>query len=162
MNEKYAMLKTQVAPQHVMCMEHLSDDYFVDALWICKKLGLVPLMTIQQDYSIQLIHQFFSTLLFGQRDTVDFYWMTGATPCQSDMVEFGALLGYEYRGNNDSSLGKRMHMEGVTYSKKKLAPLYDNGDFEPGKAKGLKLLYNILLRIFRENIVPSLGNEDEI
>ena len=47
MNEKYAHLKTKVAPQNVMCMKHLSDDYFADALWICKKLGLVPLMTIQ-------------------------------------------------------------------------------------------------------------------
>jgi hypothetical protein len=147
MNEKYAMLKTQVAPQHVMCMEHLSDDYFVDALWICKKLGLIPLMTIQQDYNVQVIQHFFSTLVFGQHDTIDFYRMTSDTPCQSTMVEFGALLGYEYGGANDTSYGKRMHVE---------------GDFEPGKAKGLKLLYNILLRIFRENIVLSSGNEDDI
>jgi hypothetical protein len=56
-------------------------------------------------------------------------------------------LGYEYGGANDTSYGKRMHVE---------------GDFEPGKAKGLKLLYNILLRIFRENIVLSSGNEDDI
>jgi hypothetical protein len=62
-------------------MEHLSDDYFADALWICKKLGLLPLMTIQQDYNIQVIQQFFSTLVFGQHDTVDFYWMTRNTPC---------------------------------------------------------------------------------
>jgi hypothetical protein len=66
MNEKYANLMTKVAPQTVMCMVHLSDDYFVDALWICKKLGLIPLMTIQQDYNVQVIQQFFSTLVFGQ------------------------------------------------------------------------------------------------
>ena len=162
MNEKYAHLKTKVAPQTVMCMKHLSDDYFADALWICKKLGLIPLMTIQQDYNIQVIQQFFSTLVFCQQDTIDFYWMTGNTPCQSTMVEFGALLGYEYGGANDTSYAKRMHVEGVQYSKKKLAPLYASGEFEPGKAKGLKLLYNILLRIFRENIVPSSGNVDDI
>jgi hypothetical protein len=73
------------------------------------------------------------------------------------MVEFGELLGYEYGGAEDASYGKRMHVEGMQYSKKKLAPLYASADFEPGNAKDLKLHYNIVLRIFWENIVPSLG-----
>jgi hypothetical protein len=46
-NEKYAHLKTKVAPRSVMCMEHLRDDYFVDAIYICKEFGLLPLMTFQ-------------------------------------------------------------------------------------------------------------------
>ena len=166
MVEKYGILtKNKVAPQHVMDMAHLQHPYFHDALWICKKLGLLPLMMIQQDYNIQLIHQFYSTLVFGQSDRVDFQWMTEDTLCHSDMVEFGGLLGYEFRGEEDTSLARRMHVDGYTYSKNKLEPLYVNTN-DPehfaGRAKGLKLLYNILLRIFRENIVPTSGNEDEI
>jgi hypothetical protein len=164
MLEKYGILKkNKVAPQHAMDMEHLErNSYFHDALWICERLGLVPLMKIQPNYNIELIQQFYATLVFGTSDSVEFYWMTGDVRCKSDMVEFGALLGYEYKGTADTTLGKRMHVEGVTYSKPRLEPLYDDPKFIPGKAKGLKLLYNILLRLFRESIVPTSGNEDDI
>jgi hypothetical protein len=70
---KYGILtKNKVAPQHVMDMEHLEHRYFYDVMWICHKIGLVPLMRIQQDYNIQLIHQFYFTLVFGESDQVDF------------------------------------------------------------------------------------------
>jgi hypothetical protein len=51
MFEKYGILKkNKVSPQHVMDMEHLSgNNYFHMALMICERLGLVPLMKIQQD-----------------------------------------------------------------------------------------------------------------
>jgi hypothetical protein len=91
--------------------------------------------------------------------------MTGDIICNSDMVEFASLLGYEFHGVEDTSLGKRMHVDGYYYSKSKLEPLYDDPsdpDHIPGRTKGLKLVYNILLHIFRENIVPTSGNEDEI
>jgi hypothetical protein len=119
-------------------------------------------MRIQQDYNIQLIHQFYFTLVFGESDQVGFQWMIGDILCNSDMFEFAGLLGYEFRGVEDTSLGRRMHVDGYSYSKTKLEPLYDDPDYIPGNTKGLKLLYNILLRIFCENIVTTSDNEDEI
>jgi hypothetical protein len=149
MNEKYANLKNKVAPQTVMCMDHLSDDYFADALWICKRLGLVPLMTRQQDYNIQVIQHFFSTLVFGQQDTVDFYWMPETLLANLPWWSLGPCWDMSTVVQMIPPMGKGcMHVEGVQYSKKKLAPLYASEEFEAGKAKGLKLFYNILLRIF--------------
>jgi hypothetical protein len=62
-----------------------------------------------------------------------------------------------------------MHIEGVPYDKKTLKPLY--GKLAPsakrkeivlGDAYGFKTRYNILLRLFRENIAPSVRNLDAI
>jgi hypothetical protein len=77
-------------------------------------------------------------------------------------IKFAGVLGYEFRGIKDTSLGKRMHVDGYYYTKYKLEPLYDDHDFIPGRTKGLKLLYTILLYLFHENIVPNSSNEDEI
>jgi hypothetical protein len=58
MVEKYGIFtKNKVAP-HVMGMAHLENSYFHHSMCIYQNLGLVPLMKIQQDYNIQLIHQF--------------------------------------------------------------------------------------------------------
>jgi hypothetical protein len=62
-----------------------------------------------------------------------------------------------------------MHIEGVSYDKKILKPLY--GRLAPSakrkevvlvEAYGVKTRYNILIRHFRENIAPSVGNMDAI
>jgi hypothetical protein len=90
MVEKYAILiKNNVSPQDVMDMAHLEGHpYFHDALWIYHKLGLVPLMKIQQYYNIELIHKLYSTIVFGESERVDFQWMIGDICCNSDMIEF--------------------------------------------------------------------------
>src|SRR4051812_17042679 len=53
-------------------------------------------------------------------------------------------------------------MHGENANKKAMAPLYDTSSFTPGNQTGLGLLYNTLLRIFKRNIAPQAGNEDEI
>jgi hypothetical protein len=87
-------------------------------------------------------------------------WMSGNQRCEASFAEFAALLGYEYLGDH-SPVGTRMHVHGTTYDKNILAPLYGPGG-KVGEAKGLSLLYNILLRMFRENIAPAAGNLDAI
>ena len=53
--------------------------------------------------------------------------------------------------------GARMHLEGVAYDKSAMAPMYYNESFTTGKLSGLTELYNILLRMFRNNIAPQAG-----
>jgi hypothetical protein len=64
-----------------------------------------------------------------------------------------------------------MHLSGVSYNKKALAPLYgkltkdaiDQGKkIVVGNSYGLRTRYNILLRLFHENIAPSAGNLDAL
>jgi hypothetical protein len=64
-----------------------------------------------------------------------------------------------------------MHLSGVAYNKKVIAPLYgkltkdaiDQGKkIVVGDSYGLRTRYNLLLRLFRENIAPSAGNLDSL
>jgi hypothetical protein len=58
-------------------------------------------------------------------------------------------------------VGHRVHLHGVQPDKNHLAPLYSS-EGKIGTINGLLPLYNILLRMFRENISPSGGNRDAI
>jgi hypothetical protein len=107
-------------------------------------------------------------LVFGEGDDIPMTRMLGNDVCRSSFHEFAGHLGYDFAGANTASR-LRMHIEGVAYDKKTLKPLY--GKLAPsakrkeivlGDAYGFKTRYNILLRIFRENIAPSAGNLDAI
>jgi hypothetical protein len=168
--EIYAKLtKFKVCPHKIIAFEHLHKHaYFEEALWIMEKLGLHALMKINQDYNIALVHQFFATVVFGEGEDIPMTWMLGNDICRSSFHEFAGHLGYAFAGANIVS-GLRMHIEGVAYDKKTLKPLY--GKLAPsakrkeivlGDAYGFKTRYNILLRLFRENIALSAGNLDAI
>ena len=130
-------------------------------MWICEQLGLIPLMQIKEDYNVDLVQQFFATLVFGNKPEIDFQWMSGGRKHKSNFVKFAQLLEYPFEDANTPS-GERVHTIGQEYSKSRLAPLYGISDFVPGKTNGLRQLYNILMRLFRENIAPSSGNADDI
>ena len=66
-------------------MEWLKHDYFKDAMWICEELGLLPLMQIKEDYNVELVHQFFATLVFGNKPELDFQWMSGGRKHKSTL-----------------------------------------------------------------------------
>src|SRR4051812_18824312 len=68
-------------------------------------------------------------------------------------------MGYLFKGRSHPQ-GARMHGENA--NKKAMAPLHDTINFTPGVQAGLGLLYNIFLRIFKSNIAPQAGNEDQI
>ena len=100
MNEVYAKLSgpNKVCVQKVLNLSALSTkQYFQEAVWIVRKLGLEHLMSLQQNYDITLVHQFFATVQFGEDEDVKLTWMTGPMKCESSMTRFGELLGYVFR-----------------------------------------------------------------
>jgi hypothetical protein len=158
-----------VCPQKTIDFAHLNKHaYFEEALWITEKLGLHPLMKINQDYNISLVHQFFATVVFGEGEDIPMTWMLGNDICRSSFWEFAGHLGYAFAGATTAS-GLRMHIEGVAYDKKTLKPLYGKlassakrKEIVLGDAYGFKTRYNILLCLYHETIAPSAGNLDAI
>jgi hypothetical protein len=113
-----------VCPQKTIDFGHLEKHaYFEEALWITEKLGLHPLMKINQDYNIMLVHQFFAMVVFGEGEDIPLTWMFGSDICRSSFHEFANHLGYSFAGATIAT-GLRMHVEGVAYNKKTLKPLY--------------------------------------
>jgi hypothetical protein len=68
-------------------------------------------------------------------------------------------LGYVYNG--ETPVGRRVHNPGTKPDKDKLYDLYDSTGVV-GFINGMHPLYDQLVRIFRENIAPSGGNNDAI
>jgi hypothetical protein len=136
-----------------------SKEYFVPAVQVVERLGLTGLMTCQCDYDPQIIVQFYATLAFTADDDRTFKWMTGTRYCESSFTRFASLLGFPFNGPMNP-IGHRIHTL-LPVNKNLLYDLYGpNG--VPGQAAGLLPLYDLLVRIFRENIAPSGGNNDAI
>jgi hypothetical protein len=126
MKEFYAYLKKRhVCPPAMLDFAHFETHcaYIEEPIWITHNLGLHPLMKIQEHYNIILVQQFFATLVFGDGEELPMTWMTGEDVCNSNFIDFAALLGYESHGANSPS-GARMHVDGGYCKNKKLAPLY--------------------------------------
>ena len=169
MSEIYVTASTKVAPQKVLNLETLGKkEYFSNAVWVMKKLGLARLFGIQQDYHEVYIQQFYATVVFGDpeddeeddSDDIILTWMTGAVKCVSSIKRLAELLGYDFKGAH-TPVGARMHHEGTAYDKQFLAPLYEEEE-SIGTNKDLKRDFNIMLRMFRCNIAPQAGNVDAI
>jgi hypothetical protein len=117
-------------------------------------------MQLRCPFNIHLVHLFYATLATDANDARSFYWMYGTTPCKSNFYESGNLLGYPFDGAN-KPICTRLHVVGVTPDKNKLADLYGpNGVI--GTTSGLLPLYALWVRLFRESIAPSGGNNDDI
>jgi hypothetical protein len=168
--EIYAKLtKEKVCPQKTIDFGHLQKHaYFEEDLWITEKLGLHPHMKINQDYNVAPIHQLFATVVCGDGEDIPMTWMLGNDVCRSSFRDFVVHLGSSSVGANTAS-SLRMHVEGVAYDKKTLKPLYGKlaasakrKEVVLGEAYGFKTRYNILIRLFHENIAPSAGNLDAI
>jgi hypothetical protein len=79
--------------------------------------------------------------------------------CEADFSVFASLLGYAFDGENP--VGRHAHSPGTKRDKDKLVDLYDSTGIV-GFINGLLPLYDQLVRIFREKIAPSGGNNDDI
>jgi hypothetical protein len=86
-------------------------------------------------------------------------WMSGQNYCEADFSVFASLLGYAFDWENP--VGHHVHSLGMKPDKDKLYDLYDSTSVV-GFINGLLPLYDQLVRIFRENIAPSGGNNDAI
>ena len=101
MKEIYANLdpKAIVCPQKPSNLENLAKkDYFVEAIWVVRKLGLDKLISTQQHYDIEKVQQFFATLVLRDGENTSMTWMTGPVKCSATFEEFGNLLGYVFKG----------------------------------------------------------------
>jgi hypothetical protein len=158
----YHPMSQRVCYMHVLDRTHLrkKSEYFGDALGIMKRLGLFSLMDIQCHYNEEIIQQFYATLTFQGNESLSFRWMCGDSMRESNFYEFAQLLNYDFQGYS-VPVGHRVHLHGVQPDKNRLAPLYSSKG-KISTIKGLFPLYNILLRMFRENISPSRGNRDAI
>jgi hypothetical protein len=157
----YACMSTKFCPMKVTNIVSLSkDEYFVDVLWVTKKMGLHKLMVFEQDYCPRLIQQFFATLESDTQDVVGFTWMTDEVRKSSTSARFGKLLGYRFDGV-DSPRGACMHLDTIEYNKRKIQCLYGPGG-KAGETTNLLPLYDILLWMYHANISPSGGNNDSI
>jgi hypothetical protein len=117
-------------------------------------------MGLQCNYNVPYIQQFYSTVAFLGDEDITFTWMTGNKHLTSSFLEFATILGYPFSGA-EHPCGDLLHQLGVHPDKTKLTPLYADPR-KVGTAVGLLPLYDILLRIFRENIAPIGGNRDAI
>jgi hypothetical protein len=59
--------------------------------------------------------------MFGDGEELPMTWMTGDQVVYSNFIEFAEELGYPFKGNH-VPCGTRMHLSGVAYNKKALAP----------------------------------------
>jgi hypothetical protein len=156
----YEPLKNPYRPMHPIDFDHLrSKTYFDEAVSVVEKMGLLGLANIQCNYNPGLIKQFYATLVILPNAQKSMKWMTGEHECTSDFSMFASLLGYAYNG--DTPVGRRIHNPGTKPDKDKLYDLYDSTGVV-GFINGLHPLYDQLVRIFRENIAPSGGNNDAI
>jgi hypothetical protein len=136
-----------------------SKEYFVPAVQVVERLGLTGLLNCQCDYDPQLIVQFYATLDFEADDDRTFKWMTGTYFCESVFTRFASLLGYPFNGPMNP-VGHRLHTP-LPVDKNLFCDLY-GPNVVPGQVAGLLPLYDLLVRIFRENIALSGGNNDAI
>jgi hypothetical protein len=151
----FVPMKKPIRPMHPIGLTYLrSKEYFVPAIKVVEKLGLTGLMTFQCHYDPQLILQFNATLSFTGDDEGTFKWMTGTRYCESTFTRFAILLGYPF--DDPNPVGHHIHS--LTPADKELLSDLDG----PKGTVGEIALYDLLVRIFQENIAPSGGNNDSI
>ena len=132
-------------------LEDQNKEYFEDAYWVTEKMGLHPLMRISEQYNVELVQQFFATVVFGSTPDIPMTWMFGDDVYRSKFVEFAQMLDYPFDPEGPS--GKRMHISGMI-DKRKLAPIYASEDVAFGQASDINVVYNTMLRMFRHTIAP--------
>jgi hypothetical protein len=83
-------------------------------------------MTLNKDFDIELIMQFYATVHFQQDEACTFRWMTNGVNLESNLVGFGEALGYP-RSPSANSKGWRSHDNSFGMTKGVLSPLYIKG-----------------------------------
>ena len=94
-------------------------EYFGEALALCEEFDLVKLMSINCDFDVQLIHQFYATIHFSTNDARTLSFMCRDELFQVPWRAFCNALGYDtsLTGNG----GIRPHDRATSMNKEKLA-----------------------------------------
>jgi hypothetical protein len=98
--------------------QHLDVDFitehFPEAMVICKHHDLVKLVTLEQDYSDELVMQLYSTVHFHEDDAKTMIWMSGGKQYTHTLAQSSALLGYEVKDPCDLGY-RRIHSPKNSY-----------------------------------------------
>ena len=86
-------------------------------------------------------------------------WMIGSTKCEANLYVFAEVLGYPFNGSTPIGTVFTFR-EGPIRTSWLLCMVWPGGII--GTTTGLLPLYDQLVRIFRENIALSGGNNDDI
>ena len=94
----YVKQKNPVPEQRYLDIKHMKkhSEYFGEALDMCERFGLLPIMQVQCDYEKLMIAQFYATVHLGSDDARTLKWMTRDRVMTSTWGRFAQLLGYSY------------------------------------------------------------------
>ncbi|KAK1681786.1 hypothetical protein QYE76_042634 [Lolium multiflorum] len=160
--EVYVPFKKGVAPQHAIDTGKMAASrYFAEAYAMCGEFGLYPIMELNKDYDVGLIHQFYATVHFDSDEAKTFRWMSHERLLESNLAKFGSALGYPRLPGVDEN-GWRCHDSSFSQPREVLENLYIKGWGVPGKSADLLPTWDIMLRVYRETIGPKGGNLDEL
>ena len=162
-HELFEHNKNRYAKQWTIDLDHWRNnlEYFGEALALCEEFDLVKLMSVNCDFDVQLIHQFYATVHFGEDDARTLTFMCRDELFQVPWRTFCNAIGYDDTGLEGRG-GIRPHDHPESMPKEKLAPLYIRGRGIIGESKDLVKVYDIMHRVFRNVLLPKVGNQDEI
>ena len=125
-----------ISPEKYINLEVMENNpvYFGEALEICRRFGLIPIMRLCNNYDEELIIQFYTTVHFGGEDDKTLTWMTKDQVLTAHWSEFATLIGYPIRPNN----GWVCHNKDNASPVDVLSPLYIPGWGTAGKVAHLQ------------------------
>ena len=135
--------------------------YFGEAYDICTRFGLLPLMGLHENYSDDLVAQFYSTVAFHGDNDDEITWMTLDKKLKSTWQDFGNILGYPPAADG-TSVGWKVHIGQNASRPDVLAPLYIPGWGHVGEVAHLQSTWDIMNRVYLNTIAPKSGNYDQI
>jgi hypothetical protein len=133
---------------------HKHDDFkYVDIA--LKKMNLWPLVTIEEDYLLEIVSQFFCTTYFQNTTQRHITWISGRDRFTIDCDQFRTALGY----TRDLRGGFRIHSEGSMHdaSTAFCYPSATPSSLIP-QITVVYNFYNIMARIYRCTIVIKAGD----
>ena len=162
-DDVYAILKKKVCPQQFIDMEKMTSNpqYFGSAHAICTRLGLLPIMELHQNYSEDIVAQFYATVSFHGENADKMTWMTLDKKLTSSWQDFGDILGYPF-GADGQSVGWQVHNGERASKPDVLEPLYIPGWGTVGETSFLQRDWDIMRRIYANTLAPKGGNFDQI
>jgi hypothetical protein len=91
----YLPMKNRVVKQHHINVDHMrkNTEYFGEALAMCEKFGLLPLMEFTQNWDEELV-QFYTTVFFTENEQKTIKWLTNGQLLEATWSKFGEALGY--------------------------------------------------------------------
>jgi hypothetical protein len=133
-------MKNRVVKQHHINVDHMrkNTEYFGEALAMCEKFGLLPLMEFTQNWDEELV-QFYTTVFFTENEQKTIKWLTNGQLLEATWSKFGEALGYPILDNfvdADANVW-RCHDSEFASNKETMAHLYIRGYGVPGKTPNI-------------------------